>query len=111
MASPNIDCPQRLCEVVNISERYQIPDLLEMAKTALENLPVTEENLIFTATTAKNYSVFEDVSKMLTAKCQAFLRLKLKSAEDVFSMMVKTKESFPGADMDVLCDLLRQTGL
>ena len=50
-----IDCPQRLCEVVNISERYQIPDLLKIAKAALENLPVTEENLIFTATIAKNY--------------------------------------------------------
>ena len=36
MASPNIDCPQRLCEVVNISERYQIPDLLKMAKAALD---------------------------------------------------------------------------
>ena len=105
----DIDCPQRLCEMVNISERYQIPDLLEMAKAALENLPVTEENLIFTATTAKNYSVFEEVSKMLTAKCQAFLSLKLKTAEDVFSMIVKTKESFPGADMNVLCDLLKKT--
>ena len=41
--------------MVNISERYQIPDLLKIAKAALENLPVTEENLIFTATIAKNY--------------------------------------------------------
>ena len=107
-----IDCPQRLCEVVNISERYQIPDLLKIAKTALENLPVTEENLIFTATIAKNYSVFEEVSKMLTAKCQAFLSLKLKSAEDVYSMIVKSKESFPEADMDVLYELLKKpTGL
>ena len=108
----DIDCPQRLCEVVNISERYQIPDLLKMATSALENLPVTKENLIFTAMTAKNYSVFDKVSKMLTTKCQAFLSSKLKTAEDVFSMIVRTKESFPGADMDVLYDLLKKpTGL
>ena len=44
---------------------------------------------------------------MLTAKCQAFLSLKLKSAKDVYSMIVKSKESFPEADMDVLYELLK----
>ena len=49
---------------------------------------------------------------MLTAKCQDFLSLKLKSAKDVYSMIVKSKESFPEADMDVLYELLKKpTGL
>ena len=101
------NCAQSLCELVNISERYQILDLNKMAKSALENFLVTEENLIFTATTAKNYSVFEDVSSMLTEKCLYFLATSLTTAKDVFSLIVKTGEAFPDADMDILYDLLK----
>ena len=101
------NCAQSLCELVNISERYQILDLNKMAKSALENFLVTEENLIFTATTARNYSVFEDVSSMLTEKCLYFLATSLTTAKDVFSLIVKTGEAFPDADMDILYDLLK----
>ena len=98
---------QSLCELVNISEKYQILDLNNLAKAALQSLSVTEENLIFTATTANNYSVFEDVSSLLTDKCIHFLTTSLTSARDVFSLVVKTREAFPDADMDVLYVMLK----
>ena len=103
----NSDSAQSLCELVNISEKYQILDLNSMAKAALENLTVTEENLVFTVMTAKNYSVFEDVSRMLMNKCQSFLLTKLISARDVFSFIMKTREAFPDADMGILYGLLK----
>ena len=99
-------CPQRLCELVNLAEKYQVVDLLELAKAALKDLPVTEDNLLFIATTARNYAFFEDVSKILTSKCKAFLSSRLNTANDVFSLIAKTKQSFPGADMGFLCELL-----
>ena len=103
----NPNCAQSLCELVNISEKYQILELNSMAKTALENLSVTEENLVFTVMTAKNFSMFEDVSRMLMNKCQSFLLTKLISARDVFSFIMKTREAFPDADMGILYDLLK----
>ena len=99
-------CPQSLCELVNLAEKYQVVDLLEVAKAALTDLPVTEENLLLIATTAKNYAFFEDVSKILTSKCKAFLSSKLSSANDVYSLIVKTRQCFPEADLNVLCELL-----
>ena len=38
----------------------------------LQNLPITSENMMITATTAKNYAVFEEVSKTLRKKCLIF---------------------------------------
>ena len=99
-------CPQKLCELVNLAEKYQVVDLLEVAKAALKDLPVTEDNLLFIATTAKNYAFFEDVSKILTSKCKAFLSSRLNTANDVFSLIAKTKQSFLDADMGFLCELL-----
>ena len=78
-----------------------------MAKAALDDLSVTEENLVFIMMTAKNYSMFEDVSTMLINKCQSFLLTKLISARDVFSFIMKTGEAFPEADMGILFDLLK----
>ena len=101
------NCAQSLCELVNISERYQILELNKIAKASLGDFLVTEENLIFTAATAKNYSVFEDVSSVLTEKCLYFLATSLTSAKDVFSLIVKTREAFPDADMDILFSLIK----
>ena len=99
--------PQTLCELVNLSEKYQIQKLNTKAKSALEDISVTEENFIYTATTAKYYAAFEDVSKTLTSKCQLFLKQSLRSAEDVYSFIVKTRTEFPEFDMEILFDLLK----
>ena len=100
--------PQRLfCELVNLSEKYQIQGVKIKAKRALEEIPVTEENFINTAKTAKDYAAFEEVSQTLNSKCQPFLNESLRSAEDVYSFIVKTREKFPEFEMDILVDLLK----
>ena len=102
----HITCPQTLCEILNVSERFQLPGLSAIVKDVLKALPITAENMLFTAAIAKNYSVFEDVYKMLMAKCGTFLAESLKTAEDVFSFMLQSKESYPEADPELLHELL-----
>merc|ERR1712030_122694 len=65
----DISCHLALCRVLNLAERYQILTLVKEIKLILQSLPVTAENMMFTATTAKNFAVFEKVSKMLLEKC------------------------------------------
>ena len=74
----DISCPLALCRVLNLAERYQILTLVKEIKLILQSLPITAENMMFTATTAKNFAVFEKVSKMLLEKCSKFLIDKLK---------------------------------
>ena len=97
----HVTCPQTLCEILNVSQRFQLPGLFAIVKDVLKALPIT-------AATAKNYSVFEDVSKMLMAKCGTFLAESLKTAEDVLSFILQSKESYPEADPELIPDLLRE---
>ena len=103
----NISCPQTLCQVLNLSERYQVTGLNESVAKALHGLAITPQNLMFTATVAKNYMVFEEVSKMLTNKCGDFLSTQFKTSAQVFDFLQSTYASFPGAEMDILVQLLR----
>ena len=102
------NCPQKLCEILNISQRYQVATLYFIVKERIRKLTITSENMMFTAATAKNYAVFDDVSKMLTAKCQKFLTKAMKSAEDVYAFMLETHNNFPDADPELLFELLRE---
>ena len=70
-------------------------------------LPINSKTFLFTAATAKRWHVFPNVSKMLIDKCTTFLAKEMKTAEDVFKLMLDTKESCPDADPDVLQELLR----
>ena len=103
----NINCPQTLCQILNLSERYQVTGLKESVTKVLCGLPITPQNLMFTATVAKNYMVFKDVSTMLTNKCGDFLKTQFKTSAQVFDFLQSTYASFPGADMDILVELLR----
>ena len=60
----------------------------------LQNLPVTSENMMITATTAKNYAVFEEVSKTLRKKCLSFLNAELKNSHDVYPFLDKTRLNY-----------------
>ena len=103
----NITCPQQLCEILNISERYQVTGLSNMTEKALNNFKITPVNMMFTAATSKNYVVFDEVSKMLYRKCQFFLFDTLKTAQDVYSFMLDTDNNFPEANPKLLHELLR----
>jgi len=103
----HLKCPQDLCEIYNIAERYQLEKLKLIVYAVLTALPINSENLLFAAATAKRWYVFPNVSKMLLEKCTIFLAEKMKTAEDVFKLMLLTKENFPDADPDLLQELLR----
>merc|ERR1711990_1381745 len=91
----DIDCPQLLCQMLNLAERYQYTEFRVEVTDALEKLTVTSQNLMFTATTAKNYAIFEDVSSMLIQKCGEFLKTKVSTSEDVFNFLLTSYSTFP----------------
>jgi len=100
-------CPQGLCEIYNIAERYQLENLKLIVYAVVSALSINSENLLFAAATAKRWYVFPNVSEMLLEKCATFLAEKMKTAEDVFKLMLLTKQSYPDADPDLLQELLR----
>ena len=102
----NSNCPQKLFELLELAERYQVLDLKNVANEALKNLVVTRENMIFAATVASNYKVaFEDTSVTLSMKCLKFLRATTKDSDDVFDLIRDTMNNFPGASLDILLEL------
>ena len=78
-----------------------------LVRSILESLPITSENMIFTATVAKDFAVFENVSKMLLAKCGQFCTSKLKTADDVFTFLKDTQDNFPEHDRELLLEVMR----
>ena len=103
----DITCPQALCELLNLAERYEMLTMGALIRSILESLPITSENMIFTATVAKNYAVFENVSKMLLAKCGQFCTSKLKTSDDVFTFLRDTQDNFPEYDRELLLEVMR----
>ena len=85
-------CPQKLFQLFDLAEKYPIPTLRTMISDALETLDIRRENMIFTATVAKNYkAMFDDLSK----KCLELLFQTTRGAGDVFALIMETKHSFP----------------
>ena len=109
-ALKDITCPQLLCQVLNLAERYQINALKEYVAQTLQEKPITSHNLMFTATTAKNYAVFEDVSKMMINKCGDFLKSQLGTPDQIYDFLQASHSSFPEADTELLLELLRANG-
>ena len=103
----DIKCPQKLCEILAIAERYQVTGLVHMTENTLNELKITPENMIFSVATSKNYATFEDAAKMLYRKCQLFCFENLKTADDVYSLVLMTHNNFPEADPKLLPELLK----
>jgi len=93
-----LSCPL-IWDILVVSEKYGVTGLKEAASDALEFFPLTEENILLTAATAKNFehTIFEDVAKMLTTRCLGFIN-ELQTAEEVFSLILKSRQTFPEAD-------------
>ena len=100
------NCPQKLFELLELAERYQVLDLKNVVNKALQNFVVTRENMIFAATVASNYkAAFEDMSLNLSMKCLGFLHASTKDSDDVFALIGDTMNNFPGASLDILLEL------
>merc|ERR1719209_1498963 len=63
--------------------------------------------MIFTASVAKNFAVFENVSKMLLAKCGQFCTSTLKTSDDLCTFLKETQDNFPEHDRDLLLEVMR----
>ena len=103
----HIGCPQKLFELLTVATKYQIWSLATMTSAALETLPISRENMIFTATVAKSYkTAFDDVSTKLLVKCLKFLFDTTNGAGDICALIQETVDNFPGASFDILRQLL-----
>ena len=103
----DITCPQALCELLNLSERYEMLTMGALVRSTLESLPITSENMMFTATVAKDFAVFEKVSEMLLGKCSEFCITKLKTSDDVFNFLKDTQDNFPEHDKNLSLEVMR----
>ena len=103
-----IQCPQKLFELLELAERYQIWTLVSLVKESLQNFVLTRENVMFAATVAKNYNVlFEDISTILSIGCLKFLEDTIRNSDDLFDMIGDTMKNFSGASLDILLELKR----
>ena len=64
--------------------------------------------MVFTATVAKNYkgTLFDDLSSKLTMKCLKFLFDTTSGGRDICGLIKKTVDNFPGANLDILRELI-----
>ena len=101
----DISCPQKLFELLTVADKYEILSLKTLAVDALGSLSISNENMIFVVTVAKNYKLmFEDVSTKLLLKCLKFI--KTGGGQDTFTLISETKKNFPDASFDVLHELI-----
>ena len=103
----NVGCPQKLFELLELAERYEIWNLKTLTTDALENLSISRKNMIFTATVAKNYkTVFEDLSMKLLVRCEELLFDATDGGGDICALVTETKEKFPEASLEILNELI-----
>ena len=103
----DVQCPQKLFELLDLAERYEIQNLATMTSDALKSLTITRANMIFTATVAKNYKVvFGDTSTKLLVRCLKFLYDTTSGAGDIFALIKETEEIFPDANLEILRELI-----
>ena len=104
----NIKCPQKLFEVLELAERYEILDLKTSVMKALESFVVTRDKMILSANVAFNNRVmFEDFSVILSTRCLKFLQDTAKNPHDISSLIEDTLHGFPGVSPDILLELKR----
>ena len=102
-----VRCPQKLFELLALSEKYEILKLKTMATDALDTLAITNEIMIFAATIATKYRhLFEEVSRKLMVRCLKFLFDSTTGGGDIFALISETKKNFPEASFDVLHELI-----
>ena len=97
-----------LCEIFEISERYQVHELKRVAIEALETLPISANTVISVENVADKFKVFPNVRDLLIDKSLSFLDDNLKSANDVFSFLIEAKTDFAENELELFYDLLRE---
>ena len=76
-------------DIVNLAEKYQIPELSEELIFQLRNYPLTMENVLGIAETAEQFNQFETVVSKLLETCANFLKSKLKTEKSQLQFILK----------------------
>jgi len=76
-------------DIVNLAEKYQIPELSEELIFQLRNYPLTMENVLDIAETAEQFNQFETVVSKLLETCANFLKSKLKTKKSQRQFILK----------------------
>jgi len=80
-------------DVVNLVERYQIPELMRDVKYHLHEYPITDETVLGVAEDAMEYSnIFEDEAKILLLSCARFLKDKLRDLDSVYAYAAENED-------------------
>ena len=100
-------CPQKLFELLYLTERYEVGNLKTKTEDALQSLTLTQENMIFTATVAKKFKkVFDNTSTKLLMRCLKFLFDTINGAGDICALIKGTNDNFPEANLEILHELV-----
>lgn len=91
-------------EIFNLAEKYDIQTLKDLIPEKLNNLEIEEDNVMDVIRISEVFHHFKPISKLLQSRCSDFLKLGLKSEDQVqqFSQsFAKTSE-----DCELLIKLL-----
>jgi len=74
---------EEMFEIINLAEKYDIKTLREEIPKHLDNYDIEENNVLEVSRTAEVFKHFESVSTQLLTKCSDFLKLVLKTDDDI----------------------------
>jgi len=94
-------------EIINLAEKYDMKSLSDEVNKLLEELFIEENNVLDVSRTAEVFKHFETVSNQLLLKCSDFLKLILKTDEDLESFC-NTFVRYP-EDQQMVLDLLNMS--
>ena len=78
---------QELFEIFNLAERYQVEELKKVVSNFIKNFPLSMDNLVKAAATAKEYCHFEGVSGALYANCVDFTKAQFTDVDSLLTFV------------------------
>jgi len=95
-------------DILNLAERYNIPELSEDLLIQMEDIPLSMDNLMEVASTAYKFSQFEKVSNSVLKSCAKFLQKAAKNPADQLELVL-TQGGKGKADIAIkLLELVKQ---
>jgi len=98
---------EEVFEIINLAEKYDIKSLSEEIPKQLELLYIEEANVLDVSRTAVVFKHFEIVSSQLLSRCSEFLKVVLKTDEDI-ATFCNSFVRFP-EDQQMVLDLLNMS--
>lgn len=100
---------EEMFEIINLAEKYDIRTLREEIPKHLDEFDIEENNVLEVSRTAEVFKHFESVSTQLLTKCSDFLKLVLKTDDDI-SNFCNSFVKYP-EDQRLVADLLNMNNV